>query len=221
MPAKIEVRNASGVLQFDQETLNYVVRQSGTVTCSTTWTTGGVTKYTTTIVYTSASYPMLAIASTSAVVHHETTVSGSTWTFKISSLTSGASVNYWVFDKATTSAASSGIRLYDASSNLIYETGKSVLRVNSVITGAGSGTYTSGRTYAVIQGASGWQWSEVAIGGGNTRYRAWFISSKVLSNVVTTALSLFESYTFVGSPGVPSSYTPTNPKFIIVDVTNL
>lgn len=221
MPAKIEVRNASGVLQFDQETLNYVVRQSGTVTCSTTWTTGGVTKYTTTIVYTSASYPMLAIASTSAVVHDQTTVSGSTWTFKISSLTSGASVKYWVFDKATTSAASSGIRLYDASSNLIYETGKSVLRVQAVITGTGSGTYTSGRTYAVIQGAAGWQWSEVAIGGGNTRYRAWYISSKVVSNVVTTALSLFESYTFAGSPGVPSSYTPTNPKFIIVDVTNL
>jgi hypothetical protein len=221
MPAKIEVRNASGVLQFDQDTLNYVVRQSGTVTCSTTWTTGGVTKYTTTIVYTSASYPMLAIASTSAVVHDETTVSGSTWTFKISSRTSGASVNYWVFDKATTSAASSGIRLYDASSNLIYETGKSVLRVNAVITGTGSGTYTSGRTYAVIQGASGWQWSEANLGGGTIRYRAWYTSLKVVSNVVTVAILNFENYTFAGSLSTPSSYVPTPPKFIIVDVTNL
>lgn len=231
MPAVLRIRNGDNIVIISQGTLNFSLRAKGTVTCTTLRNTGGIDYYETTITFTGAEFPMLALACVDKVAHIFTSVSGTTWTFTIISLTSGASVNYWIFDKAAAPPpyASGDVKfeLRTDAGDLAFWLGAKPLRV----VGIGSATYASGRVYAVIQTAPGWGFTETNPGGMNRFYRAFYGASRVNSNVVVAGAGaagpggpgiLFESYTEFGvGPFTPQSYTPPAYQFLVVDVTHL
>lgn len=227
MPAGLRIRNESGIVQIDDRTINFALKVKGSVTTSTPWSTGGVTKYITTIVVTNCASPMLALACTDKVAHYYTSVSGTTWTFHILTLVNGATVNYWVFDRpAEPPPRSPGDVIFDirnAAGDLVFWVEAKPLR----IVGVGSGTFASGRVYATIQTAPGWGFFETNPGGATIFYRAWYGASAINSNVVVAGPGaigpsapgiLFESYSFPGTG--PESYESPAYQFLVVDVTN-
>ena len=224
MPAGVQIFNDSGIVQIDEATLNFVLRQKGTVTCSTLRNTGGINYYETTIVFSNGFAPLLALAATGNVAYSQLSVSGSTWTWTILSLTNGASVNYWIFDKENSSPSYSAgdpiFEVWTAAGELAYWLNSKPLR----IVGAGAGTYASGRVYATIQTANGWGFVETNPGGTTYRYRGFYGGSRVNANVVALASPIgliFEDYTIPGYGSfTPQSYTPPAYQFLVVDVTN-
>lgn len=218
MPAGLQIFNDAGIIQLDESTLNFVMRQKGTVTCSSLQNTGGVNYYTTTITYTGGTSPMLALACTTDVTHSSLVVSGTTWTWTILSLTANASVGYWVFDVAV-NAETFGFEIYNSAGQKVFGLTEKPMRIH----GAGAGTYFSGRTYATIQTANGWRWFETNPGGSTYRYQAFYGGSAVNGAVITVPAQgiRFEDYTIPGyGTFTPQSYDPPALTYLAVDVTH-
>lgn len=77
-----------------------------------------------------------------------------TWTFLLNSDTTGDVMSWWLFDAySPASVAGAGLRVWDASSKLVFDSGWKILQYQDLISGtlaavSGAHTYTSGRTYA-------------------------------------------------------------------------
>lgn len=205
-----------GVTQIDQDTKNYTLRASGSGACSTSNSSGGRTRYYTQIVVTSATAPLLAIGGNSTrVCLWNVSVSGSTWTFTVVSDSNGAAFNYWVFDIATGTGAY--LEIYTTAGELAYAASLKPLR----IVGIGGGTYASGRTYAVIMTANGFNYlRDVDIDeDGVANYTARLVAFKVASNVVTEDGFVYESYSAPANDA--DTFYASQYALVICDVTNL
>lgn len=218
MAVGMRAYNDSGVLQFDDNTPNFQLRQSGSGTCNTSQSSGGRTRYYTQITVTNCTSPMIALGNCSTrVCVYNISVSGSTWTFTIMSNTNGATFNYYVFDQGVSVSGNVGMRFFTAAGNLAYQTNGKPLR----IVGSSAGTYTSGRTYAVIQTSNGWSYTNTDIfADGNIDYLATLGAFTVASNVISDAGFTYESYSYTGTPGYNDSYTDPNYALLVIDVTN-
>ena len=222
--AGLQVNNDSNQVLIDENNKNYQLKTSGSGTCSTSQTSGGKTRYYTSITITSVTAPLFAIGNTSgsaAVSLYFIGVSGSDWTFTVMSATNGATFDYWVFDVATSSPENFGLEVYTAAGALAFHSGLKPLRIVDILTEADGGdTYTSGRSYAVIQNQSGWRWTKIDFLTG-TQYTAFLSAFSVTSgNVVSVGAMLYENFLMAGVH-VDDSYTGEDTQFIVVDVTNL
>ena len=216
MPAGLQVFNDDNVLQIDEGTRNYELKQSGSGTCNTSESSGGRTRYYTTIAVTSSVAPMMALGNcANNVCLYRVSVSGSTWTFVIVSDTNGATFDYWVFDVAASSPATFGLEVYTAAGDLSFHSVLKPLR----IVGVGGGTYPSGRTYAVIMTSNGFYESVIDLEFGPNPYQTLktLAAVQVASNVVTESGFIFES--FLSPTGTPGEYT-SPVQFVVVDVTH-
>lgn len=216
MPAYMRTYTSSGVLQFDTSFLQFTLRAKGTAVCSTLQNTGNINYYITTITVASLDYPMLALAAAQPVSFIQTNVSGSTWTFTILSLTSGAVVDWYVFDRSVLPDTTMFF-INNEAAEKVFGISERPLR----ILGAGAGTYPSGRVYATIQTASRWRFFETNPGGSTYRNQSFYGASAVNGNVVTGGENRFEDYSIPGYGSfTPQSYTPPAAPTLVVDVTH-
>lgn len=220
MPEGLEVYNDNGVFQIDGNRRNFQLKQSGSGTCNTSETTGGRTRYYTTIAVTSSTAPLFFIGGNTNVCGlYGISVSGSTWTFQIVSNTNGATFNYWVFDAQDTAPDNFGLEVWNAAGQRVFHSGGKPLRIVGVQNGATTVTYTAGRTYAVCQTSSGFQVDFFDFDPNDDvhQYQAFYQGSQISGTTVTTAISIYEIY--IASDPPPDPYYDA-PFFIIADVTN-
>ncbi|NDD82996.1 hypothetical protein EBZ38_01760 [bacterium] len=213
----LRIKNDYGVYQIDGSRPNFQLRQSGSGTCNTSQTVGGGTVYKTQITVNNCISPMIALSNNSnPVCSFFISISGSTWTFTIMSRTNNTTFNYYVFDQGVNVTGNAGLRIYNSSGILLYQTGGKPIRIS----GSAPGTYTSGRSYAVIQTSNGLSWTADDLGGGTIAYSSTLGYITVSSNVVSVTDGAFENYTYSGTPGYSDSYSDLNYGIIVVDVTN-
>lgn len=167
------VTGTSGAIQIDQTYANLAVVQKGTLS----WTVGAPQQdqiYGDSVSYTTPTIghsPMIAFTNTSGVLvnfdYIATSVSGAntTWSFafmgaKADGSAGTAAITYYIFDRPQASSGSTaGLKVYDGSGLLTYDSGYNYANIVGVQgaslpagTAAQSYTYTSGRTYAIVQG---------------------------------------------------------------------
>ena len=220
MAEGLEVYNDTGVFQIDGNRRNYQLKQNGSGTCNISETTGGRTRYYTTIAITSSTAPLFFIGGNTNVCSlYGISVAGSTWTFQIVSNTNGATFNYWVFDVLDTSPANFGLEVFNVSGQRVFHSGGKPLRITAIQNSGTTVSYTAGRTYAVCQTSSGFSVDFFDFDPNDTvhQYRAFMQGSQISGVTVTTALVTYEIYTAADPP--PDPYYET-PFFIIADVTN-
>lgn len=154
MPAGMQVYNDDGVLQIDENTLNFVMTGKGSSTCNTLLQSGWNTYYRDIVVTGVA--PMLALQGSTAVGIASVTVSGFTWTFRVVGAT-GAAFDYFIFDLAIGTYSTAGLQVFTAAGVLAYHTDALPMRVVDFVDRQADYTYdyTSGRSYATIQSAPG------------------------------------------------------------------
>lgn len=216
MAIGISVAGDGGQIQIDQLYKNLAVASSGTATTNNTIVSA--VGWTVTVSISSATSPIIAIASADYASVLQLAVSGSTYTWTITVTGySAKTFSYWIFDAPSTSAASMGMRVWDASSNLVFDSGQKYMRIagGQTPTSAGSATYTSGRTYAVVTcspGAIYDTYYEPSLPGDVTQL--YMPEYKISSNVVYWQSELFTQY-----PGYTTPSTDYG-KILVIDVTN-
>lgn len=151
----LSIKSTSNSIQIDELFKNFSIVESGSLTT----VSGGNLGSHKTISKSSCTTPLLAIASSH---YHSVTyldVSSGTFTWDVEfDAVSGTSFDYYIFDIPSTSSETMGIRVWNASSELIFDSGKKYLRMidfKTITSEPGNDTYTSGRTYAVIQATPG------------------------------------------------------------------
>jgi len=214
MPAGIQITGSHGTAQIDENYKNFVVVANGSKVTGD-WAVAGASSYLH-IVVTNAVNPIVAFKCAEQVGLGYTAISGSTWTITL--LTNNpAALDYWVFDESpSTSPASVGIEIYNSAGARVYHSAQKPLRV----AGTGAGTYTSGRTYAVIRADPGFASSTTATGlpfPEEWQFDGAIEAAKVVSNVVTAGSVTTDNALVSPKPGV---FTPTyiGPT-LVIDVT--
>ena len=238
MPAGMQILNTSGIVQIDQDYLNYSLVKKGKVSLLTSF--GGASSlYYGSVSYNSAFAPIFAFrASDNSVGLYRASVTGSTYIFfPIGEY--GIEVDYWIFDKTSlseTTLDSFGLEIRNISGDIVFHSSVPVLRIVNLLSSttpsafpvAGTPlTLPAGQQYAVIQSASTWYEKQQYIeelGDGITQYRSTLTVPKFNSTGTELSSSplLVESYI---NPGGNSSeyYEVASPacQFFVVDVTNL
>ena len=214
MPAGLQIIGSHGIAQIDETYKNFVVVASGSK-ASGDWAVSGVS-YFVNIVVSDAVAPLLAFKCAEFVALSNTAISGATWTITLRT-NNPAALDYWVFDESpSTSPASVGIEIYNSAGARVYHSAQKPLRV----AGTGAGTYTSGRTYAVIRADPGFASSTTATGlpfPEEWQFDGAIEAAKVVSNVVTAGGVTTDNALVSPKPGVfTAAYIgPT----LVIDVT--
>lgn len=146
------VVNTANTVQVDERFANLALSASGTVYVSGAYdlTVSGVT-------------PLVAIVPTGnssgrlSITRGRSNGDG-TFTFRLFTSWFGLDVDYFVFDKPATLGSGYGLRVFDASGNVTFDSRLKYMRVQELIidqTSNGDGmdwsrTFTSGRRYAVV-----------------------------------------------------------------------
>ena len=234
----MQILNTSGIVQIDQDYLNYSLVKKGKVSLLTSF--GGASSlYYGSVTYNSAFAPIFAFrASDNSVGLYRASVTGSTYIFfPIGEY--GIEVDYWIFDKTSlseTTLDSFGLEIRNTSGDIVFHSSVPVLKIVNLTSSstpsafpvAGTPlTLPAGRQYAVIQSASTWYEKQEYIeelGDGITQYRSTLTVPKFNSTGTELSSSglLVESYI---NPGGNSSedYERASPacQFFVADVTNL
>lgn len=217
MPAGIEVINNASTVLIDENYSNLAVRASGTLTASTA-STGRVT-----LASSGLNSPMFAIAPSAqqfSVVRFNSTTGDIV--IQGRNLTQSTNFPYYIFDLPVASSVNAGLKVYNASGVLTFDSNLKYARVVDVFGGsaeanwAGARTYTSGRTYAVVELNQAFTRTTANLGGGTYEYTARRSSLKVVSNVVTTGF--ITTYVKTGPTNLPA-ITNNAARFAVLDVT--
>ncbi len=233
MPTGLKIYNDSGIKQIDENFKNFVLVKAGSVTCSTSQSSGGVTKYYASISLTNAVNPLIALKCSDSygICPYFASISGTTWTFIIFTRNSGVTVNYWIFDEIASVTETAGLTIFKADGSVAYHSSKYPLRIVG-----GLGAYTSGRSYAVIQNDPGFFNINTDNGIVPTRekipgdppweeeryyqYHAYLRTSVVSDNVTSTNTFTWENYETQGYDFHQYPFDYNNTQFLTVDVTN-
>lgn len=218
MPAGLQVFTDSGVMQIDQDNLNFGLRLKGTATCDQVL--GGPTgrRYAS-VQITNATAPMIAVHLNGELALYRVSVSGSTWTFFFIG-DPGQTFEWFIFDLYTAAIGTNfGLEVYNAASSLAYNSGAPPAKI------AGVGTTFSGlnasRKYAACQGATGFSEvydPELEDGLGNIFYTA--SCAGVVHNGGTSISSQFILFEQYFTPSGTSRADPL-PGIFLFDVTGL
>lgn len=213
MPAGLQIFGSHGVIQIDETHKNFVVVQQGSKVSGDWSFSGG--SYFTSVVVTNAVAPLVAYKSDAVVAFVHTSISGSTWTFGFRSDTPDA-MSFWVFDEAPASSPDNfGLEIYNASGQRVFHSSQKPMKV----VGTTTGTYASGRTYAVMVTTASYHQSSVPSGlpfpeewQGYDSATGYNVNANLISE---GSVTLFNGYT-INEGG---NYDDPAPSPIVVDVT--
>lgn len=222
--AGVVITNDGGNVVLDQDTLNFVLtsKGTGTLTLDAAWPVSPVQSCT--LTFTSQTLPLLAFSCAHDVVIQAATHSGSTWTFYITShgASNGDTFQWWMFDKADNAGITDtfGLRVFDASGELVYHSAAHPLRIVDVISGAtlipATTTETSGRTYAILQCSYFLTQPVTTIGATHTHFTR-LSTAAISGNVITTVQTTYAQFNSgSATPGI----TVGSALWLVIDVTN-
>ncbi len=237
MPTGLQVKNDDGDICIDEEYRNFTRKASGTATTGTTSIGGTAGIYKAEISISSCNRPMIAVRSTVYVSVIGTEISGSTYKWIVASNTQSHTFDYWVFDAAETiSGDNFGFEVFNSSGEVVFHSGAKAMRIVTAYDAGTGGTtgnaLTSGRTYAVIQGATGFRSRNFYRAlPNNYRYISYcaghkfdgvtlYIPWPTINLVMPTGAPLQVDDIAPSGTTVDVTYTPSTPKFIVIDVTN-
>lgn len=183
----------AGNVQIDQTYANLHYRASGSVmTTALTDGSGGLSGASyVDVAFTGCRHNLLAIRCALNATYFLLSKSGSTWTYRFiaaregsSTSTVGTVIYYWRFDTAPLpSTETHGLRVWDASGNLNYDSGYKCLVLEDFKTGFNITTpdngsldwaYSSALSLAVIPGITGGNYLNVADPGGGAYSQLWY-----------------------------------------------
>lgn len=226
MPAGFQVKGDHLTLQIDETYRNLMLKTKSTFTCSTTSANVRANHYFGNFTVTANAFPVIAIRGGSGKVGFAGfTKSGSDYTFYYASTVSGDTITYYHFDVPNPGDTANYIEIFDASANRIFNGLGKPMRVEDQVGVTSSPSYTSGRTYASIQSASGFSDQDVPPAGkGAGTYRAWQCCAQWTSAHAVTIGGTshvnglkIEDTTSGGTAFLREQYATC--KFTIVDVT--
>lgn len=236
MPVGLQVLNDNGDIVIDEEYRNFALKSSGSATMGSTDIGGTATIYTVAIAVSGCTTPMLALKSSNYVSVLGVNVSGGTYTWTVSSNVASFSFDWYVFDVAEVPADTFGLAIYNSAGALVFHSSNKAMRVvrsdDAGTGGTGGIALTSGRTYAVIQGANGWRARNFyRAGPNNWRYISYCAGHKFTGDTIfipypSIGLTMPASAPLQIDDFFPSGDTfdyeviPQAPKFTVVDVTN-
>lgn len=236
MPTGLQVLNDSGDIVIDEEYRSFALKSSGSATMGSTDIGGTAAIYTVDITVTNCTTPMLALKAANYVSVLGVNVSGSTYTWTVSSNVASFSFDWWCFDVAAVPADTFGLAVYNAAGELVFHSSSKAMRVvrsDDAGTGGTSGiALTSGRTYAVIQGSNGFRNRNFYRAlQDNWRYISYCAGHKFTGDTIyipypTIALTMPASAPLQVDDFAPSGdefdyeTSPQAPRFTVVDVTN-
>lgn len=154
MATGLTILNTAGTTQIDELYRNFCLAEKGTQTTSSGLAT--VFGHIGEVTFTGGVSPIIAIRSAAYSYPAYVTKSGSTYTWGIAiEGASGQSFSYYIFDAPPTGLATHGLRVFDASGNVVFDSGYNYMRVADFIAlsgeaESGNRVFTSGREYAAI-----------------------------------------------------------------------
>lgn len=153
MPIGLRVDSDTGIMQIDQDYLNFGMRSKGTATCNQVLTSDSDKRWTS-IIITNATHPLIAVHYTGELALYRISVSGSTWTFFYMGPANQA-FEWFAFDLYPTPTGTAGLEVYTSTGALAFSTSANpakIVAVGQTFTGL-----TSGRKYGVVQAASSYR----------------------------------------------------------------
>lgn len=156
--AGVRITNDSSVLQIDETHPIIGSTHKGTLALTRGVMSGAGSsaigyQYGSVTITATTTHPLVACAGATENVYGYAVYNGdgtTTISFQASDATFSAdTVSWWLFDLyAPASGETAGLRVYDSSSKLIFDSGWGILVPQAVVTSLGNFTYTSGRVYA-------------------------------------------------------------------------
>lgn len=228
MQARIRVVHDDGDIQIDQDYSNYLFASKVTVTTDTSFGSQGASYKD--IVVTSATRPVLALQSfTEPATYTLVSVSGSTWTFRVwvgptgtVYDTTGLSVTVYIFDIHLPISGLPGIRVFDSSGNLKFDSGHKPMRVLSMLVNpSGNPIYSGSGQVAFLPARAGGRAEVYGIPGQTSVYNAYFFDackSSSSSSVSKSAILYYFGDAYQGGTTGPLYSCPSD--WIIIDVSN-
>lgn len=214
MAAGLTVYNSANTIQIDENYRNLMVLNSG---WNGTPTASGI------------SWPLCAIRSTSLALAYTLT---STSSVSYTVVGGGSGYNWYVFDLANTPVSSVGLHVYNASGQLVYDSGRNPMRIVDYLVfnseaefNGATRTYPAGRTYAVIIGKYASKFISQSLNrdacGWEIQQDWYYSGARVNNNVVTFGWIQVRSDLLECEPDT-QDYTRLSPRMeaIVVDVTN-
>jgi len=238
MSTGLSVLNTASTYQITESYIGFGLKASGTLTA--TATTGSVT-------ISGCTTPLIAFYSSSDVKLYTAINASGTYTYSFRSFSGSVTVNYFVFDKASSAlgvSGTNGLVVYDASGNMLFHSAMKPLRIVGAVNLGyppetapmvdvdyrSTTTLTSGRTYALIEGTSLWREEQlntglsprpIAPGNKWMEYTSYYSGGSVSSNIVYIGPAIKEK-AFVevptGTAETIRSYGSI--QYWIIDVTN-
>ena len=226
MTTGLQVINDASTYQIDETSKNFQLTNAHTSgVTSSFYNDGSYSYYYYDYTIYNAVNPILAVyCANRYVTVPAISKSGSTWTFRIVSGFNNAALELYVFDVSTTSPNNYGLQIFNASAELVYHSGNKPLRIVDLIdnTGTTVHTYTSGRKYAMVLLAPGFQQDGETVSKAVKRERTYYSGMQNNSNHVISfsngaiQTSDITSYTF----DPPFIFPPDLVQGLVVDITN-
>ena len=219
MPTGLQITNSTGVLQIDETFRNLALRQKGTIAAATNLVISGLTS------------PILAFRPVTGNGTGFTKITDNgTGTFTWTASVRSSAANYWLFDVPLASAETVGLRVYDASSNLAFDSGQKYMKPVVGLTNFGGQngilnnilstgiSEAASKTYAVVISSLGGWFGHPTPSSGTANFE---VGNYLLLLNTTDSLfyaSMVEEYNF---PGGSSGWAGAVGQFIVLDVTGL
>ena len=165
MPIGFQSFTPGGVTQIDSDKFTYMLKQKGTLTGTFITGTFGGGFYTASVTITGCNTPIMFSASGSAV-SSSTNNGGGSWTFGFSSYNS--SISYALFDIGLSSGSTFGLRLFNSSSQVTFDSNLVPLTIvftgtENIFTGSySSPSYFTGESGRVYYGSGMGSYSSIA-----------------------------------------------------------
>lgn len=223
MPAGLQVYNSDGVFQIDGEFKNLCLRSKVTVTCNVATSNGVNNNYASAAQnYSGISNLVIALRSSAPCLVYWISATQ----YVILSSTNGASVTVYLFGDPPAAGGSSGLQVYNAAGQLVFDSDQKYMRVAGFEIMPGhidSFSYPAGKTYAAI--TSGGFWGRTIVtgappGASNYYQSEWQRSGSSWSGVTLNTVGIQTYLGFFPDSAGAITYESLSDTFILVlDVT--
>jgi hypothetical protein len=217
MTAGFQVINNAGSILIDENYVNLAMKSKGSGS-----TSGPTGLNRLTVALSGLSTPMVALASPVRFVGLKNFAADMSSMLLQGEGSVTSAVNYYIFDKPTSSGVNQGLQVFDAAGGLVFDSGNKYARVVDIFGGAAEANWTparvypAGRTYAVVELKRAYRKEVTSLGGGNYDI-SWLISS--FRMVGTTFEGKMIQYKEALSVPIQTAVTDNSAQYAVLDVT--